>query len=120
MAQHNITGKEGEDVAVQHLLAKGYRLIARNWEYLKNELDIIAENDQFIIVAEVKTRGTNVFGEPEDFVDLKKQRRMIKAANAFVLERNIEKEVRFDIISVIAHPGGTAITHIEDAFYPLV
>jgi putative endonuclease len=120
MAQHHITGKQGEDMAVDHLLEKGHRLIARNWRYLKSELDIITEADGFLVVTEVKTRSTSTFGEPEDFVDRKKQKNIIKAANAYVIEKGIEKEVRFDIVSIVTNGSETSITHIEDAFYPLV
>lgn len=120
MAQHNLTGKQGEEIAVKHLAAKGYTVIDRNWRYRKAELDIIARKDGFLVAVEVKTRSTNAFGEPETFVDLKKQRNMIKAANAYVLEKNIGIEVRFDIISVVMMNGEIVVTHIEDAFYPLV
>lgn len=120
MAQHNTTGKEGEELAVKYLLGKGHTLIERNWRFRKTELDIITAKDNFIVVTEVKTRTTNAFGEPETFIDPKKQKNIIKAANAFVLGKDIEQEVRFDIVSVVVNDNGTVITHIEDAFYPLV
>lgn len=118
--QHIITGKQGEEMAVKHLLEKGHVLIDRNWRYRKTELDIITMKDEFLVVTEVKTRSTNVFGEPETAVDMKKQKNIIKAANAYVLEKGIGKEVRFDIVSIVANGSGTMLTHIEDAFYPLV
>jgi putative endonuclease len=120
MAKHNITGKEGEEIAVKFLEKIGYKVIERNWQFKKAELDIVARKGDRLVVAEVKTRATNAFGEPEVFVDVKKQRNIIRAANAYVIEKSIDMEVRFDIISVIHNGSETAVTHIEDAFYPLV
>jgi putative endonuclease len=119
MARHNITGEIGEQAAAAYLETKGFSIICRNWKYLKAELDIIARKDDILVIAEVKTRGTDAFGDPEAWVDIKKQRNIIKAANAYVLEHNLDIPVRFDVLSVLVKDGEMEINHIEDAFYPM-
>lgn len=91
-----------------------------NWRFKKLEVDIIAQIDGKIVFIEVKTRSSVDFGEPEDFVSLKKQRFIIEAANNYLLEKNIDAEARFDIVSVLSENGTTTIKHLPDAFYPIV
>ena len=118
MAEHNEFGKKGEEMAREYLVRKGYKVIATNWRYLKDEVDIVAEHNSQLVIVEVKTRRTNDFGEPEEAVTKKKQKFLIRAANAFVEQKELESEVRFDIVSVIVCDKKWQITHIEDAFYP--
>ncbi len=117
MAQHNITGQKGEKEAVKYLRSKGYEIKACNWRYLKAELDIIAHHSNTLVVIEVKTRKDNEFGDPELFVTKQKQRNIIKAANAYVLEKKLDVNVRFDIITILGNGETLSIHHIEDAFY---
>ena len=112
-------GKKGEEMAVKLLMNKGYKIIERNWYYHRNELDIIAEYDDKIIFVEVKTRTEGEYVEPDFAVSKRKQSAIIKAADGYLIQKDIDKEARFDIVSVIIYPGGTAIEHIEDAFYPM-
>jgi len=118
MAEHNELGKQGEDAVAAYLAAKGYRILHRNWRFLKDELDIVAETADHLVFVEVKTRSNIIFGEPEEAVTKKKQRFLIRAANAYIEKNNCTKEARFDIISVILPSHPVKINHIEDAFYP--
>jgi len=118
MAEHNELGKKGEEMAQKYLLKKGYKIVATNWRYIKDEIDIIANHDNFLVIVEVKTRRNDVFGEPEEAVTKKKQKFLVRAADAYVQQKNIQQEVRFDIVSVIVCGTKWQITHIEDAFYP--
>ncbi|HNX07026.1 MAG TPA: YraN family protein [Bacteroidales bacterium] len=118
MAEHNDLGKEGEDLVAKFLAEKGYRILARNWRFGKDELDIVAETDSHVVFVEVKTRSNIIYGEPEEAVTTKKQRFLIRAANAYIEKNNCTKEARFDIISVILPSQPVHINHIEDAFYP--
>ncbi len=117
MARHNELGKKGEDLAVAHLLSRGYRILARNWHYGHAEIDILAEKEGFLVVIEVKTRTSDAYGKPEMFVNRKKINLLKEAVNAFMEEKNLDLEVRFDIISVISNRFGNQIEHIENAFY---
>ncbi len=117
MADHNDFGKIAEDLAVDFLVRNQYKILARNFRYLKAEVDIIAEFDNQIIIVEVKARNTDTFLEPQEAVNKKKIRLLISAASYYIEENNIEKEVRFDIISVLPNKQKTLeIHHITDAF----
>ncbi|CAL2090725.1 YraN family protein [Tenacibaculum sp. 190524A05c] len=115
MAQHNELGKRGEDAAVNYLIEKGYRILRRNYRFLKAEVDIIAKKDDIIIGVEVKTRTSNYFGNPQDFINQKKIQLLTAALDHYMQESNLDIEVRFDIISVIGNKS-FEIKHIEDAF----
>jgi len=114
---HNL-GQKGEDIAAEHLKKSGYKILHRNWKSGKLELDIIAENKDFIVFAEVKTRSDDFQMHPVTAVNREKQRSMIFAANNYIQWNNIDKESRFDVITVIKKADGYQIDHIEDAFYP--
>jgi len=109
------TGKKGEEQAIAFLRGKGYRIMHVNWRYKHLEIDIIAQDGDFLVIAEVKTRKSADFGEPETFVTKKKQQKIIRATHAYILEQNCKLEVRFDIVSI--NNETKQIEHIERAFY---
>lgn len=116
MAEHNDTGTKGEELAGTYLKNKGYSILETNWRFRNLEADIIASIDKTIVIAEVKTRKSNYFGEPETFVDKQKQKNLRKAANEYIERNSLDMEVRFDIISIVMGDHQTKINHIEDAF----
>lgn len=118
MADIHEKGKEGELLAVKYMENKGYRIVKTNWRFGSLEVDIVAENEEFVVFVEVKTRSSSRFGEPAVFVTRAKQRQLIKAAQAYMQRENIDKEARFDIISVLKGYDGCSLEHIESAFYP--
>ena len=120
MAQHNQLGKKGEALAATYLKQKGYEIIEQNWRNAKDEIDIVAIHDNFLVIVEVKTRSTDYFGEPSEAVTNIKQTYLIRAAEEYVIEKEIDLEVRFDIISIILKSNQHRINHIEDAFYPTI
>ncbi len=120
MAEHNDTGTKGEKLATTFLQDKGYAVLETNWRFKNLEADIIATIAKTLVIAEVKTRKSNYFGEPETFVNKQKQKNLIKAANEYVLRNKLDMEVRFDIISIVMGDSQMKINHIEDAFYPTV
>ena len=113
-------GKYGEILATKHLINKGYEILENNWVYIKLELDIIAKYQDKIVIVEVKTRENNYIGEPWEAVTKAKQKRIIKAANEYIIEKKLDLEVRFDIVSIIHNQKETIIEHLEDAFYPMM
>jgi len=118
MAEHNDLGIKGEELALAFLIKKGYSILEKNFRFGKNEVDIIAEKDGFVVIVEVKTRSSKYYGDPENFVTMKKQSFMIRAANHYIHKYNRQEEVRFDVIAVLVSTYGNSISHIEDAFYP--
>lgn len=118
MAESHDLGRIGEDLAVEKLKEKGYRILHRNWKTGKLEIDIIAENKDYIVFAEVKTRPDDYMEHPLSAVNREKQRSMILAADNYIKWNKIDKESRFDIITVIMKNNVPQIDHIESAFYP--
>ena len=109
-------GKLGEDLAVNLLISKGYQILERNWRSGHKEIDIIALDDDVLVIVEVKTRKSDDYGEPEIAVGITKQRMLIWAADAYVRYKNLNVDVRFDIISIVISDTEPEIEHIEDAF----
>lgn len=116
MAEHNQLGRKGEELAVEFLRLKEYEILKTNYRYQKAEVDIIAKRGNLLIAAEVKTRSTPEFGDPQDFVKPKQIKQLVKAVNHFVEEENLDVDVRFDIIAIVKNKAGTKIDHIQDAF----
>src|SRR6187402_2116672 len=117
MADHNELGKLGEELAVEYLQKEGYEILETNWTFQKAEIDIIAQKENTLAVVEVKTRSSLEFGSPQDFVKPKKIQLLVKAVDAYVNQKNLDLEVRFDIIAIHKEEGSFAIEHIIDAFY---
>jgi len=117
MAEHNDLGKFGEELAVDFLEKNGYEILETNWVFQKAEIDIIAQKENILAIVEVKTRSSIEFGLPQDFVKPKKIQLLVKAVDAFVNERDLNIEVRFDIIAIHKEGKSFVIEHLIDAFY---
>ncbi len=117
MASHNELGKLGEEEAAAFLERNGYEILERNWISGKAEVDIIAQKENVIAVVEVKTRSTDEFGLPQEFVKPRKIRLLVEAIDAFISARGLEAEVRFDIIAVVLRGPHPEIEHLPDAFF---
>ena len=118
MIEPHELGKLGEDLAVDYLTQQGYQILERNWRSGHKEIDIIALDDTNLVVVEVKTRKSDDYGEPDIAVGRDKQRMLIWAADAYVRYKNLNVDVRFDIISIVFTSGEPEIEHIENAFIP--
>ncbi|MFW6222834.1 MAG: YraN family protein [Bacteroidota bacterium] len=111
-------GQEGEAIARQFLLKKGYQIIKENWQFKHKEIDLIALKDQCLTIIEVKTRQ-GFYDNPNTAVPKQKQKDLISAANAFSKFFDDFEEIRFDIVYItFVNPQKYFIDHIEDAFYP--
>lgn len=118
MADHNETGKQGEQIAVEFLSDKGYKILERNWRFKRSEVDIIALDGDEIVFVEVKTRHENYLVEPELTVSQKQQRSIINSANEYIITNDIDLDARFDIVSIVLSSQGKNVLHIDGAFYP--
>ncbi len=116
MAEHNELGWKGEDAAVKYLESKGHRIRERNWTCFGYEVDIVTEHEEYIVFVEVKTRTSAEWGDPEDFIGKQRMRRMIRAANHYLIHYCIDKPARFDIVSILWNDRQFELEHIEDAF----
>jgi putative endonuclease len=113
-------GREAEQAAREFLMENGYTILECNWRFKKYEIDIIGKKNEWMVFFEVKARSSAEFGEPELFVNKKKQGFLIAAADWYLKENNIEEEARFDIISLLQINNKFTVKHLEGAFYPSV
>jgi putative endonuclease len=112
-------GRWGEDLAVQHLTAAGLQVLARNWRCREGELDVVArEPDGTVVFVEVKTRRTDVFGQPSEAVSRTKAARLRTLACRWLLEHPAGgAPLRFDVVSVVRPPSGAPrLQHLREAF----
>ena len=112
-------GDFGEKAAVNYLSESGYKILERNFRLKFAEIDIIARKDDCTVFIEVKTRKNNLFGEPSEYVNYRKQQRIRKAASCYVDIENTD--MRFDVIEVFyTEKNGemllSKLNHIDNAF----
>jgi putative endonuclease len=119
MAKHLKFGRKGEQLAKAFLEKGGYEILEENWTHKKSEIDLIAYKEGKIIFVEVKTRSSNSYGDPEDFVIIPKQQQMTYGADEYIYLMSHKGEVRFDVIAILFDASGKhVLNHIEDAFWP--
>jgi putative endonuclease len=110
-------GRAGERAAEKYLKRNGYRIVARNFRAAGAEIDLVAIDGETLVFVEVKTRRSRDAGAPEEAVDKRKQLRMRRAAEAFLVQyRAGEKELRFDIVAVDAAGKRLDIELLRNAF----
>lgn len=118
MATHNDFGKDAEAEAVRFLIQNNYKILERNWRFLKAEIDIIAidETASELVIIEVKSLNSDSLKNPEEAVNKKKRKLLIIAADHYVTSKSITLEVRFDIISMLKRNSSWKIIQIKNAF----
>ena len=115
-------GDFGETSACTFLKHRGYKVVERNYSNYFGEIDIIARKGSYVVFVEVKTRKSDEFGRPSDAVNFSKQQRIVKTAQSYIMENELDADFRFDVIEVMYKPsvfGGFKtykINHIENAF----
>lgn len=124
MAFHNDIGHFGEEATCRYLQDRGYKIVERNWRLGYIEIDIIAENDEYVAFVEVKTRTTRFADvNPEQYVDEHKKKFMTVAGNGYMKHNQITKLLRFDISGVLWNKDTNQVEEIryyENAFRPKV
>ena len=120
MAEHNELGALGEQIAVDYLISKGHDVLDRNYRFKHLELDIVTKHEGQLVVVEVKTRQSDYLTDPTELLSKKKQSDIIKAADHYINEKEIDIECRFDVIIIVLNEKQKDLQHIEDAFYPQV
>jgi putative endonuclease len=115
VAEHNELGRWGEDIAASYLLEKGFVILERDWHSGHRDIDIVAMKDEVIVFVEVKTRRNRMFTDPETAVDWRKMRSLRLSANHYVNYCKTDRDIRFDVVTVVGMPGATPeIQHLED------
>jgi putative endonuclease len=116
MATHNELGKQGEEIATQYLIKKGYKVLETNWKSGKYEIDIIAQKCDFLSIIEVKTRSNIDFGFPESFVNQKKMQNLIYAAHQYINDKGLDIGIRYEVIALTKTGSNFQVEHFEEAF----
>lgn len=118
MVSQRDTGAAAEKIAELHLLQLGYKILDRNWYHGHCELDIVARDGNELVIVEVKSRTGLRYEHPSDAVTDAKIRHIVNAADAYIIEKDIDLETRFDVITIIFSNEGSELEHFKDAYYP--
>lgn len=111
-------GKSGEDVAIEYLKRKKYKIIDQGFRFLRGEIDIIAYDRETLVFVEVKTRKSIKYSQPEESVTPAKRKQLRRVAQGYLLRNHIKDvECRFDVLSLTFDElEGYTVKHITDAF----
>lgn len=116
-AGHLTFGREGEELAVNLLTQRGYRLLERNWLCKRGEVDIIAMDGDTLVFVEVKSRGLGSRGSGAEAVGAVKQRRIVRAASEYLSRTdNWSLPCRFDVVSVTRNGQELEAQLLQNAF----
>ena len=120
MGKNNLTGRWGEALAAEYLRRQGYRILACNYRCRFGEIDLIASYRNYLVFVEVKLRKSDKFAEAKEFVDRKKQERILTTAAFYMQGVSSHLQPRFDVIEIYAPEGietkKPIINHLESAF----
>ena len=110
-------GDQGEEIALQYLLRKGYSLVERNYRTRYGELDLILHDGDTLVFVEVKLRRGIHFGKPLEAVTERKQATIRAIAGQYLAEEEPEfEEARFDVVGILLRGASHGIEHVQDAF----
>lgn len=117
-ARHLEIGRQGEDAAAEHLLAKGLRVLERNVVLGRLELDLVCEDGDTLVFVEVKTRAEGSLAAPADGLTAQKRSRLVRAVQCYLSRHALwDRPCRLDLVSVLFRAGAVAgIEHVENAF----
>lgn len=114
--QKDLFGKKGEKLAVDYLTKIGYKIIATNYRNKIGEIDIIAEDGNYIVFVEVKSRMSRAFGDPLEAIGAQKQHKIMQVAQGYLMKtRQLNAPCRFDAVAVLGDKE-SEIRHVKNAF----
>lgn len=113
-------GSLGENIAFNYLNDSGYIILEKNFRCKLGEIDIIAKDGNYIVFVEVKTRSGSIYGSPCESVNFRKQNKIYKIAQLYIMKKHLMKKFnfRFDVIEIILNhrDNNYSIKLIKDAF----
>jgi len=92
-------GKKGESLAYQHLENKGYRLVGQNIKFFCGEIDLLMQDKDTLVIVEVKTKSSDIFGLASDMVTLKKKKKLLQLGKA-LSQKFPNRTVRIDVVAI--------------------
>ena len=117
MENKKLVGRFGEQAAADYLRKKKYRIVGMNYACRFGEIDLIAENRDYVVFVEVKSRKDARFAAAREYVNEAKQRRIAATAELWLMQNETKKQPRFDVIEVYGTDEAIrTINHIENAF----
>lgn len=113
---NKVTGKQGEDLAVNYLQEKGFEIIQRNFSNKFGEIDIIAKDKNILVFVEVKAKKGLDFGSPEEMVGKGKLHRIRNMATIYLNGRDVP--CRIDVVAVVLGENNEVVrlTHYENVY----
>jgi putative endonuclease len=108
-------GAFGEAYAARHLAARGMVVLDRNWRCASGEIDLVLRDGRVLVVCEVKTRTSTVYGSPLEAVTAQKGERLRRLAAAWLAEHHVHPdEVRIDLVGVLVpRRGAPVVEHVQ-------
>ncbi len=123
MKSNRILATQGESLAREYLLRNGYSIITTNYTTPYGELDIVAKDNDSLVVVEVKTRSGHNLPMAENSISLSKQKKLTRTAMEFIAanEEYSHLSCRFDVIILFyyAKEDNYKLYHYRDAFKPI-
>ncbi|MBA7716871.1 hypothetical protein ES703_125953 [subsurface metagenome] len=111
-------GKLGEKLAVEFLRKRGYHIRERNFRCREGEIDIVAQQKDYLVFVEVRTKSNLSFGIPEESITQSKKERLVSSALSYIsTHKNLPPLQRIDVVAIELDQGGKAkrIELIENA-----
>jgi putative endonuclease len=110
-------GREAEDLAAAFLRDRGFEILDRNHAIPRGEVDLVCREGEVLCFVEVRSRGSEAQGGPEETVGRRKARRVVAAATDWALRHGaLEDAIRFDVVAVTFVGGAPRIEHFRAAF----
>ena len=110
---NKVVGNQGELEVRNYLQKNKYKILETNYTCKLGEIDIIAQEKDYLVFVEVKTRNSCQFGRPMEDVTPYKQNKIRTVAKYYLmLHDKLESNVRFDVVEVL----DDEINHIKNAF----
>lgn len=114
MYERHIIGKKGEEIAVDYLKSIGYTIIERNFLCRQGEIDVIALDNKYIVIIEIKSRTNQEYGLPSEAVTKTKLKHILKTAAYYLHVKKMEDaNVRIDVVEVYVKENRYYINHLK-------
>ena len=110
-------GRQSEDLAAEFLAQKGYQILERNFRSPWGEIDIIAQDRDFLVFVEVRSLSTDYFAQPDETITRAKKRKLVKSAQFYFQKKKLRETLsRFDVVSIHYRGPKPHITLYPHAF----
>lgn len=114
MYQRHKIGKDGEKFVEDYLIKNEYKILEKNFACAQGEIDIIALENETIVIIEIKTRTNKNYGLPSEAVTATKIRHMYQTAKYYLYMRNLlDENIRIDVIEVYITGDEFKINHLK-------